>query len=69
MWKELGIMSRRMLVAVLLAGSLGTAAFAFNATVYAKASGCCLLIAECFGNECSGDTCEGGNFCCDDCVP
>lgn len=67
MWKYLGTNSRRMVLAVLLAGSLGTAAFAFNATVHAKASGCCVFITHCIGEPCvSKDQC-GGNFCCSSC--
>lgn len=72
MRKHLGIAYRRMLVAVLLASSLGTAAFAFNATVHAKSGGCCLLIASCIGNTCNdiGDCVDlgvEGGFCCDSC--
>ena len=68
MWKQLGIIPRRMLVALLLASSLGTAAFAFNATVHAKSVRCCLLIANCIGNDCNDDDdCPGKDFCCSTC--
>jgi hypothetical protein len=64
MWKHLGILPRRMVLAMLLAGSLATAAFAFNATVHAKQIGCCLLIAHCIGNTCEGNGECGGGYCC-----
>ena len=61
---------REMAVAVLLAGSLATAAFAFNATVYAKNDKCCLSLgSHCLGAECEdNDECSNGQgICCDKC--
>lgn len=61
---------RGMVWAVLLAGSLATAAFAFNATVYAKDDTCCLSLgSQCFGNLCEdSDNCQNGQgVCCDRC--
>lgn len=68
MWTHLGTITRRMVVALLLAGSLGTAAFAFNATVRAEGSRCCLWITQCDGGDCSAkDTCGANGFCCSGC--
>ena len=69
MSKHLGTLSRRMVLAGLLASSLATAAFAFNATVYAKSPRCCLLIANCVGEGCSdSEDCDFGHgFCCSEC--
>jgi hypothetical protein len=65
MWTLLVQTARRTATAVLLASSLGTAAFAFNTTVYAERAGCCFWIAECVqGWDCSTpDECSSG-FCC-----
>lgn len=68
MWAHLGTTTRRLFVAVLLAGSLGTAAFAFNATVRAATPQCCLWITQCNGADCFGKgSCGGDGFCCSGC--
>jgi hypothetical protein len=64
MWKHVGIIPRRILFAALLASSLGTAAFAFNATLHAKSNGCCMIVASCNGDDCvDHDECSTG-YCC-----
>ena len=68
MWKDPGTVSRRILMAGLLASCLGTAAFAFNATTSpAKQDGCCMVVAACFGSACStSENCDSG-YCCNPC--
>jgi hypothetical protein len=67
-WKRIGSTSRRLVLTVLVASSLATAAFAFDATVNAKQSGCCLVIAHCIGSICGpGEECPNGDYCCDPC--
>lgn len=69
MWKTSELLSRRLVLAALLAAGLGTAAFAFSSRVEAQEDGCgrCLLIAHCMGNSCSSDGDCGGDFCCPPC--
>jgi hypothetical protein len=64
MWTSLEPTARRLVVTALLAGSLGTAVFAFNTTVTTQ-QGCCLFIAtQCIGDPCVTKDACGGNFCC-----
>jgi hypothetical protein len=72
MWTNLGMVFQRMFFALLLAGSLGTAAFAYSSTAYATAerSGCCFWIGDCFsGMGCSDDDECVGSWCCPVCPP
>ncbi len=69
MLNDLRGIARKMVLAVMLASSLATAAFAFNATVHAKQDGCCLLIASCLGDSCANSDGCGGDYCCEGCDP
>jgi hypothetical protein len=68
MRKHLGLALRHLFVAVVQAGSIGTAAFALNVTVRAESARCCLWIAQCNGADCTAkDVCGGNGFCCSGC--
>ena len=69
MWKNYGVRVRTAAIAIVVAGSLGTAAFAFTTTAHAKEDRCCLVITTCWGNSCEDDDqCDDGNgFCCSFC--
>lgn len=67
MWSNLGVLAGRLVVAAVLAGSVGTAAFAFSSTATTQ-QGCCLFIAtQCIGEPCVTKDACGGNYCCPTC--